>query len=559
LATRRITAQQGAFLRFELASRDARREKASLQEICRLYRCGCYFGPEDKRGFELAIAGLLVNTRDLKVVRWCLNAIARIGTKDGALQSVRIALARYETDPEIIAAAIAALAHLFRGQLSAVPEVSSVPPETRTLAAMQVIGPKLVEGMSVRIDIDTADADVLKLALIVIGLNRDIQNLFDPRHENGEVVRALGQHDDPIVRQYGVWAVIENDRLGLEHLGVPFHRLEEEPANVQAKLLQLGSSAIRDLHERQDFIWRGSNLESIDARAGLAQGLTTEFYDGLQEITVGWLASEDSPRVRLLLAEHMARFSDEVPTYEEEALRLAGEGPEYRERVLLGAEGRPLYGKLRHRMDNSPGLFDNLGDPAQMDLIRKMQSEATTRVLMLNASPDGEERIRVDIEARDLQEQLEMVQRPQRPLEVVQRFAVRPDQIQKELLANRPKILHFSGHGDTDVLVFETREGEAAILDGDVLADMVRAYGNLECVVLHACYSEDIARACRPYVQCVVGSTAGVSDRTAPNFSRGFYQGLAYGRPYRNAYDMGVNEVKAVNAVAAAAYIFVGS
>jgi hypothetical protein len=169
----------------------------------------------------------------------------------------------------------------------------------------------------------TSFQHLLGQALNVIGLNRDIQHLFDPRHENGKVVRALGQHDDPIVRQYGVWAVIENDRLGLEHLGVPFDRLEDEPANVQAKLLQLGSSAIRDPHERHDFIWRGSNLESIDSRVGLAQGLTTEFYDGLREITVGWLASEESPRVRLLLAEHMACFSDEVPTYEEEALRLA--------------------------------------------------------------------------------------------------------------------------------------------------------------------------------------------------------------------------------------------
>lgn len=557
MATRKITTQQAAFLRFELASRNPQREKAALQEICRLYRCGYVFGPEDGRGFELQIAGLATNTRDRKVVRWCLNAIARLGTKDGTFESVRFTIGRYEGDPEIIAAAVAALAHLFRGKFPAIPEVAKIAPETRMLAAMQIVSPRLIEATGLRIDINNADPEILKLALIVIGLNREIEHLFDPRHKNGEIVRALGDHDDSIVRQYSVWSIIENKRLGCGDLGVPFDRLENEPSNVQAKLLQLGISAIVDPVERQDFILRGSNLDAIDAREGLAKGINTKFYNGIEEITIDWLSSEESPRVRLLLTEHIARFSDKLPTYEQIALRLSDEGSEYRERVLLGAEGRPLYRKLKQRIDSSPGLFDEFGDDAHTEIARKMQSETTTVVLMLNASPDDEQRLRVDKEAEDLREQLEMIQRPRRPLDVVRRFAVRPDQVQKELLANHPKILHFSGHGDKSGLAFENRDGNTAFLKGDIVAGMIEAYGELECVVLHACYSEEIAKACRAHVQCVIGSNAGISDQTAPNFSKGFYQALAYGRPYRNAYEMGVLEVKAANIQSALAYTFI--
>ncbi|MEQ9487438.1 MAG: hypothetical protein RIM72_00410 [Alphaproteobacteria bacterium] len=505
-------------------------------------------------------AGLVMNSNDNKVVRWCLNTIARIGTKEGTLGSVRITLSKYESDPEIVASAVAALAHLFHGDISTVSEVSDIRPETRTLAAMQIVGPRVTGSADLRIDIETADIEVIKLALIVIGLNHDVENLFHPRHKNGELIRALGSHDDPIVRQYGVWAIIENDSLGPQHLGVPLERLEYEPPNVQAKLLQLGSTAINDFEMKQEFILAGSNLESIDAREGLAKGLLSEFYDGLQDITVPWMGEEASNRVRLLLAEHMARYSEEVPTYSEEALRLANESADFRERILLGAEGRPLYGKIQRMSDSmSPGLFDDSADPMRAKLIRNTKEEATTKVLMLNASPDDEERIRVDIEGRDVQEALELIRTPKRLIEITQRHASRLDQIQKELLAISPKILHFSGHGDEDVLIFETRDGQVDPLDGSVLADMIKAYGGLECVVLHSCFSHRIASACKRNVQFVIGSTREVDDTTASGFSRAFYQALAYGRTYKNAFDMGVIEVKAVSAAAAGAYIFLDS
>ncbi len=493
-------------------------------------------------------------SRDEKVVRWGLNAIARLGTKD-SVDTVERAIKRYESVPEIVAAAVSAVARLRMGRLEDIDALSGVPPEVQMLAAMQTVSPAQLAVTGLQIDLAKADPEILKLALIVVGLDRDVQHLLHPRHENGVIVRELGQHDDSIVRQYSVWAVIENRRLTIEHLGLDLDRIEDEPANVQSKLLQLGASGIEDLKRRQELIVRGTNLPSVDSREGLAKGLTHVYYDGLETVTLDWFETEGSDRVRFLLAEHIARHSDRSPSYREKALDLAESEGAIRERVLLGAEGTSLYGEIKKsERQMSFGLFGISGDDQMEKLAKAVQLMNRETVLVLNATPDDQGRIRADKEAAMLERQLEVVKNRERDLNVVQKFAVRLQDIQKELLNNRPRILHFSGHGDEGVLLFEKDDGTTAELDGDVLADILEAYGGLECLVLHACYSEKVARACAKHVRIVVGSTDEVDDETAPKFTYAFYQGLANGRPYENAFAMGQAEVRTVSASQADCY-----
>lgn len=79
------------------------------------------------------------------------------------------------------------------------------------------------------------------------------------------------------------------------------------------------------------------------------------------------------------------------------------------------------------------------------------------------------------------------------------------------------------------------------------MASIIEAYGNLDCVVLHACFTEDVARACAKHVGTVIGSTGSISDITAPAFTFAFYQAVAHGRPYDNAFKMGLNEVATID------------
>jgi hypothetical protein len=376
----------------------------------------------------------------------------------------------------------------------------------------------------------------------VIGINKDIQHLLHPRHENGAIVRALGQHDDPIVRQYCVWAVIENRRLDLEHLGIAFDRVEAEPENVQAKLLELGASSIPDLRERQDFIIAGSNLPSVLAREGLAKGLLHNFFDGVEGVTVEWFRTERESRVRVLLAEHFARYADRLPSYEEEAIELARQGGDLKRHVLLGADGKPLYRRLQETRGADRDLF-GADDDETGRFLKVIRGGISTKVLVLNAMPDDQGRIRPDKEVAELRERMAAMSSPRRPLAFEHVWAARLDQIQEELVRHAPAILHFSGHGAPGELAFENRDGTTATLDGRMLARILKGYRNLECLVLHACYAEEVAQACLAHVPHVVGSIGSVNDKTAPRFSYIFYQSVAGGSDYEQAFEMGQTEV----------------
>lgn len=553
MVQRRITDEKVAFLQYEFGTRDARRQKAALQDICRLYRNGAAFAPEARHDFEIKAGYLANNSSDQKVVRWSLNAIARLGTQQGAANSVEDAMRRHAGRPEIEAAAIAALASLFRGQLPKLPPRTEVPPEIRVLAAMQTVSAAQLEDVQLNINIDTADHELLKLALIVIGLNKDIQHLLHPRHENGTIVKALGEHDNAIVRQYCVWAVIENRRLGLDHLGTAFNRLEKEPDNVQAKLLELGASTIPDPTQRQEFIIEGSNLSSVLAREGLAKGLLHSFYDGVEGITLDWFRTEHEPRVKVLLAEHFARFSDQLPSYEQQALELAEQGGDLKRHVLLGADGKPLHRKLKESRVADRDLF-GLEDDDTAAILKLIEKKNAMQVLVLNAMPDDEGRIRPDKEAAVLRERMAGMKNPKRYLEFENVWATQLDQIQQELIRHEPSILHFSGHGAPGTLVFERSDGTAADLDGKMLARILKGYGRLECLVLHACYAEEVAKACLQYVPVVVGSIDVIDDETAPKFSYIFYQGIAAGMDFQQAFEMGQTEVAIADTSAADTY-----
>jgi hypothetical protein len=62
-------------------------------------------------------------------------------------------------------------------------------------------------------------------------------------------------------------------------------------------------------------------------------------------------------------------------------------------------------------------------------------------------------------------------------------------------------------------------------------------------VVLNACFSEAQAEAIAKHIDCVVGMSKTIKDRSAISFAASFYQALAYGRTVQEAYDLGCNQI----------------
>ncbi len=549
MSKKSVPPEKASFIRYELENGDDRRKKVALQEIARIYRNGAQFSPDTRNGLELAINGLLMrNQSDDKVTRWCLNCIAQMGTRDGSIQAVERTLRQQIDNPEVTAAAVAAAAKLYSGQLDQCTALGSVQPEIKTLAALQVVSPAKLDLSGFQIHLDKADEEVLKLALITVGLNRAYENMFHPRHTNGDFVRALGQHDNTIVKQYSVWCVIENVGLSINDLGIPFSKLETEPPNVQSKLLQLAAEQLIDLREKQEIIRKGSYLKSIDAREGLARGLQGIFYEGLQDITLDWFSVESSTRVKELLAEHFARFGGDCIAYQDKAIELLEVDPGLRKRLYLGAEGTSIFGKLKAN-DLREGTADLFG--AELDPISAKLREGTKlkekKVLMICASPVDADPLRLDQEARDLKEQLRLVDDPKQLVKVEHAWAVRADQVQMEVLNGSPTILHFSGHGNTGILRFEDKDGNATPVSATAFEGLVRLSGTVDCVVMNACFSDSIATQLAPYVKAVIGCKVSIGDAAAVLFTKAFYRALAHDRPYEQAFALALNELELHN------------
>ena len=153
-------------------------------------------------------------------------------------------------------------------------------------------------------------------------------------------------------------------------------------------------------------------------------------------------------------------------------------------------------------------------------------------------------RLRIDQESRDLEEKLRLVQDPVHEVVVKFNMAVRTDQIQDAILNEKPEILHFSGHGGGGKLCFETVTGGTEEVSGEALAQLVYLNKDcIRCVILSACYSEEIGRLIRPHVECVVGCDGSIDDGAAIAFARAFYRAIANGRKYNDAFKLARNEI----------------
>ena len=132
--------------------------------------------------------------------------------------------------------------------------------------------------------------------------------------------------------------------------------------------------------------------------------------------------------------------------------------------------------------------------------------------------------------------------------------------LQTTILKNKPRILHFSGHGlgsgatlpsdertraimrlSKSGLVLEDEQRNAKILETRQLRSMFQIFSeasdiNIDIVVLNACYSEEQAKAIADYVNYVIGMNDAIGDDSAIAFAQTFYENLAIADNVESAF-----------------------
>jgi hypothetical protein len=192
------------------------------------------------------------------------------------------------------------------------------------------------------------------------------------------------------------------------------------------------------------------------------------------------------------------------------------------------------------------------------------RSTRKIKVLFLAANPDATRPLSLGEEVRRIEDEIRASAR-RHALELISKWAVQPEDLQRALLEHRPQVLHFSGHGSRDGELLLERGSEpiprgaarhlaGSASDGGVLPGVVgqsalvrliRALeGELRVILLNACFSVSQAEELAECVDCTVGMSAAIGDRAAIVFAGAFYRAIGYGRSIRTAFELGVNAMQ---------------
>lgn len=161
-------------------------------------------------------------------------------------------------------------------------------------------------------------------------------------------------------------------------------------------------------------------------------------------------------------------------------------------------------------------------------------------VLIVSASPQDQDRLRLSAEFRDIRHALTR-SRNREKWTIESNEAITVDDLRRALLDYQPTVVHFSGHGSGHGgLCFEDTDGNTNFTTAESLAKLFHHFkSSLKCVVLNACYSEVQGRVINKEIDYVIGMNASVEDQSASKFAVALYDAIFAGTDFRTAFDLG--------------------
>ncbi|HVG45921.1 MAG TPA: CHAT domain-containing protein [Longimicrobium sp.] len=147
-------------------------------------------------------------------------------------------------------------------------------------------------------------------------------------------------------------------------------------------------------------------------------------------------------------------------------------------------------------------------------------------------------RLRLDDDVRGIKEKIRLSEYRD-AVEVHFRLAARPDDLLQALYEVRPDVVHFSGHGWSEGLIFMGPEGQGSHrVRGEALTTLFRSFPDtIRLVVLNACDSHALAEEIAGVVGCAIGMRGEITDEAAITFGSSFYRAIGFGESIQAAVD----------------------
>ena len=166
------------------------------------------------------------------------------------------------------------------------------------------------------------------------------------------------------------------------------------------------------------------------------------------------------------------------------------------------------------------------------------------RILFLSASPASYVHLALDKELREVDARIRAAL-PADRFEIIVAAAAQRAELTHLIVAHRPDIVHFSGHGDRKRgIIFEDERGNPAPVNGKALAalfSIVRGKPNI--VVLNACSTKRTARAFQHIVDYTIAMNGPIRDISAVAFANAFYDAFGRGLPVPAAFGAGLAQL----------------
>lgn len=121
---------------------------------------------------------------------------------------------------------------------------------------------------------------------------------------------------------------------------------------------------------------------------------------------------------------------------------------------------------------------------------------------------------------------------------------MRPSDLLQALNEVRPRVVHFSGHGSQDDLLFEDEAGNPKPISKEAMTRFIEVGSDhVRVVVFNACSSRDQAEAAAQHVDIAVGMNAPIGDETAAKFAEQLYSAIGFGASVKHAFDQALSRI----------------
>lgn len=266
--------------------------------------------------------------------------------------------------------------------------------------------------------------------------------------------------------------------------------------------------------------------EAAAKASGAAADTQKKIHDAEQKAARDRLAEEKAEARREATSRRSEEMRDRFEaqrTVREEAAREAA-----REREVLS---------LRERTAELEALVRSaqLAAPFQV-----------TVLFMAGTIEGGEQPLRLDREVREIQQRVRSSDHRE-VINIEFRMATRIADILQALNEVKPDVVHFSGHGGEEQLLFEGNDGDPLALSNADLSLLLQAAPNpIRLAVFNSCDSATQAALACDHVDAAIGMDAPIGDEAAKEFAGQLYSSFGFGHDLALAFDQAKTQVALV-------------